>query len=381
MKKRIVSLFLSLVLILPTISFAADDFNGEGLNAALLADYKTGDILYSQNLNQRIEVASITKIMTNLVAMDEVSKGNVSLSDKVTISEKASKRGGSSFKLKAGQVHSLEKLLESSMIASANDACIAIAEHVSGSEEEFIKLMNKKAIELGLDRSYFVSVNGFPEEGTHNTMSVEDIFKLTVYTMDTYPEIMEITNKKTLVDKERDLEFTNTNPLLGTVPGVDGFKTGYADEAGYCLVSTKVVDDSRLIGIVMGAETQRIRREKSLELLEGKLISKFNRDKILDKQKEVEVVAIPGSANGNIDVYPEDDLYGLVREGEKISKSVNVFNILEFPIRQGEPIGEITVEYNGNIKTMNLVAKEDIRQNTIVNTAVIAFRNFISSVF
>lgn len=381
MKKRIMSLFLSLVLVLPALGFAATDFNGEGLNAALLADYKTGDIIYSQNLNQRIEVASITKIMTNLVAMDEVSKGNVSLSDKVTISEKASKRGGSSFKLKAGQVHSLEKLLESSMIASANDACIAIAEHVSGNEENFIKLMNQKAIELGLDRSHFVSVNGFPEEGTHNTMSVEDIFKLTVHTMNTHPEIMDITNQKTLVDKERGLEFTNTNPLLGTVPGVDGFKTGYADEAGYCLVSTKAMDDSRLISIVMGAENKSIRRDKSLELLQGRLISKFNRDKILDKQKEVEVVAIPGSANGNIDVYPEDDLYGLVRDGENISKSVNVFNILEFPIKQGQPIGEITVEYNGNIKTMNLVAKEDIRQNTIVNTAVIAFRNFISSVF
>lgn len=381
MKKRIMSLFLSLVLVLPALGFAAADFNGEGLNAALLADYKTGDIIYSQNLNQRIEVASITKIMTNLVAMDEVSKGNVSLSDKVTISEKASKRGGSSFKLKAGQVHSLEKLLESSMIASANDACISIAEHVSGNEENFIKLMNQKAIELGLDRSHFVSVNGFPEEGTHNTMSVEDIFKLTVHTMNTHPEIMDITNQKTLVDKERGLEFTNTNPLLGTVPGVDGFKTGYADEAGYCLVSTKAMDDSRLISIVMGAENKSIRRDKSLELLQGRLISKFNRDKILDKQKEVEVVAIPGSANGNIDVYPEDDLYGLVRDGENISKSVNVFNILEFPIKQGQPIGEITVEYNGNIKTMNLVAKEDIRQNTIVNTAVIAFRNFISSVF
>ena len=381
MKRRIISLILCLLLILPGFSFAEDDFNGEGLNAALLADYETGDIIYSQNLKQEIEVASITKIMTNLIAMDEVSKGNVSLSDEVTISEKASKRGGSSFQLEAGEVHSLGKLLESSLIASANDACIAIAEHVSGDEDQFIKLMNDKAKELELNKSNFVSVNGFPEEGIHNTMSVEDILKLTMYTINKYPGVIDITNKKILMDEERELEFANTNPLLGTVDGVDGFKTGFAKEAGYCLVSTKAVDDSKLISIIMGADSEIIRKEKSLELLEGELASKFKKDKVLDKQKEVDYVTVPDSANGKIKVYPEDDLYGIVRDGDEISKTISVFNVSEFPVKKGDPIGKVTVEYNDNKKTMNLLAKEEIQQNTIVNTVIMAFRNFMASVF
>lgn len=381
MKKRIISFCLCLFLILPGLSYAEGEFNPEGLDAALLADYETGDIIYAENLQKRIEVASITKIMTYLVAMDEVSKGVVSLEDKVIISEKAAKRGGSSYKLKAGQVHTLEKLLESSMIASANDACIAIAEHISGDEKAFTKLMNDKARELEMDRSYFVSVNGFPEEGTHNTMSVEDIFKLTSYTINKYPQVLKITSKKTLVDAERGLNFNNTNPLLGQVKGITGFKTGYADQAGYCLVTTKTSDDSQLISVVMGAPTKGIRTQKSKELLEGNLMNQFKRTKILDKTIPVDKVSIPHSANGKVEVYVEDDMYGMVKDEEEVSKVINIYNYLDFPVEKGKVLGEITVQYNNNTKKMDLIAKEDLKEDGFINTVMFALKNFIASAF
>lgn len=378
MKKNIIAILLSIFLILPNLAYANQEFDTSQISAALLADYETGDIIYSKNLKQRIEVASITKIMTYLVTMDEVKKGKVSLEDKVTISEKAAKRGGSSFKLKPEEVHTLGMLLESSMIASANDACIAIAEHVSGNEKEFTKLMNEKARELNLDRSYFVSVNGFPEEGTHNTMSIEDILKLTVHTINKYPEILKITSKTSLIDNERGFEFINTNPLLGQVEGVNGFKTGYADEAGYCLVTTRITKDSNLISIVMGAGNKRIRTERSRELIDGEMTKDYKKEKVLDKNKSIDQVFVPGSANGQVDVYPREDMYGMFKKGEKIDKTTNIYNYLNFPVKKGETIGEVTVEYNGNTKTMELIANEDLKQKSFINTLALAIRNFLA---
>lgn len=376
MKNYIMSLLLSVILLVPNSSYGAQE-----INASLLADYQTGDILQVENLKQRIEVASITKIMTYLVAMDQVTKDYVKLDDRVVISEKAAQRGGSSYKLKVGQIHSLDKLLESSMVASANDACIAIAEHVSGSEREFIELMNDKAIELKLDKSYFVSVNGYPEDGTHNTMSIEDILKLTKYTIDKYPQIIDITSQKTMVDAERGLEFTNTNPLLGQVEGITGFKTGYADQAGYCLVSTKDTRENTFISIVMGAQNRGIRNNKSLELLDSNILDQFDRKKLLDQDTVIEKSQIPGSANGKVDIYPKQDMYGMIPKGEQVSEEVYIYNYLEFPVEPGQTIGEIEFKYNNNIKSMDLVAREEIKAQGIINTLVMAVKGFVSSVF
>ena len=379
MKKNVISLLLCLFLIIPGLGYA--DENVSDVNASLLADYETGDIIYSQNLKEQIEVASITKVMTYLVAMDEVSKGNVKLGDQVTISEKAAQRGGSSFKLKPGEVYSLDRLIESSMIASANDSCIAIAEHTAGSEQEFIKLMNKKAQELKLDKTNYVSVNGFPEEGVHNTMSIEDIFKLTTHTIDKHPEILKTTSKPLLIDESRGIEFINTNPLLGIVEGLSGFKTGFADDAGYCLISTKATKESQLISIVMGAENEEIRKNKSLELLEGSMSKDFKKIKVLDKSVATDSIEISNSANGKIDVYPRDDVYGMVANKEDLSKIIKINKNLDFPVKKGQTIGEVTVKYNDNIKKSKLVAEEDIKEKTFINTSFFVIKNFLEHVF
>lgn len=379
MKKNVILLLLCLFLILPGLGYA--DENASDVSASLLADYETGDIIYSQNLKEQIEIASITKVMTYLVAMDEVSKGNVKLDDKVIISEKAAQRGGSSFKLKPDQVYSLDRLIESSMIVSANDSCIAIAEHTAGSEQAFTELMNKKAQELELNKTNYVSVNGFPEEGVHNTMSIEDIFKLTAHTIDKYPEILKTTSKPLLIDEERGIEFINTNPLLGIVEGLSGFKTGFADDAGYCLISTKETKESQLISIVMGAENEEIRKNKSLELLEGSMAKNFKKIKILDKNIATDSIEISNSANGEIDVFPIDDVYGMVADKEDLSKTIRINKNLNFPVKKGKTIGEVTVKYNDNIKKSKLVAEEDIKENTFINTSFFAIKDFLEHVF
>ncbi len=381
MRKNIIASLLCVFLILPNSIYAMSRIDQNGIDAAILAEYETGDILYSYNGDAKIEVASITKIMTYLVAMDEISQGHKSLDDEVIISEKASKRGGSSFKLKQGQVYSLGKLLESALIASANDGCIAIAQHVSGSEEAFIRLMNKKAQELELEKSFFVSVSGYPEEGIHNTMSANDILKLAKFTIDTYPEVLDITSKKSLVDEERGLEFINTNPILGEVSGVNGFKTGYADVAGYCLVSTQDKDNRKLISILMGAQTPQIRKERSIELLEGKISKKFKKDQVLDKESAIKTVSIEDSANKRVQVYPNEDMYAMLSGEEHVDISTNVYNFLDYPVEPGETIGEVIVKYDGKVKKVDLIAKEELKESGIINMAILTVRSFIASFF
>ena len=379
MKRNIISFLLCLLLILPSLGYADEEINL--IDASLLADYETGDVIYSNNSKEKIEVASITKVMTYLVAMDQISKGNAKLEDKVTISEKAAKRGGSSFKLKPDQIYSLDRLLESSLIASANDSCIAIAEHISGNEQAFVELMNKKAKELGLEKTNYVSVNGFPEEGVHNTMSVEDIYKLTTHTIDKYPEILKTTSKPLLIDEERGIEFINTNPLLGIVEGLSGFKTGFADDAGYCLISTKETKESQLISIVMGAENQEIRKNKSLELLEGAMSKEFKKIKVIDKNIASDSIEITNSANGKVNIYPMYDQYGMVSDKGEVSKTISIDDDLKFPIIKGESIGDITVTYNGNSKKSRLVAREEIKENTFINESYFKIKDFLEYAF
>lgn len=381
MRKNIIALILCVFLILPSSIYAAGEIDESGIGAAILAEYETGDILYSYNADTRIEVASITKIMTYLVAMDEISKGHKSLDDQVTVSEKASKRGGSSFKLKQGQVHALGKLLESALIASANDGCIAIAEHVSGSEEAFIHLMNEKAQELKLDKSFFVSVNGYPEGGIHNTMTANDILKLATHTIEKYPQVLDITSQKTLVDQERGLEFINTNPILGEVSGVTGFKTGYSDVAGYCLVSTQDKDNKKMISILMGAASQQIRKERSKELLEGRVAQAFRKEKVLDQKSPLKTVTIEESANKSVEVYPNEDMYAVITGEEHIDVATNIYNFLEYPVEPGDTIGEAVVTYSGKVKKIDLVAREELKESGFINVAILTIRSFIASFF
>lgn len=381
MKKNIISLLLCIFLIGTNLGFAQNEIDEQAISSAVLADYETGDIMYSHNLDNRIEVASITKIMNYLVAMDEVSEGNANLDDTVVISRKAAERGGSSFKLKVGQTYKLGELIESSMIASANDSCIAIAEHISGDEKTFIEKMNNKAKELKLEKSNFVSVNGFPEEGAHNTMSSRDILKLTIHTINKYPHILDITSKQILIDEERGFEFINTNPLLGIVKGIKGLKTGYADAAGYCLVSIKNDEDSKLIGIVMGAGNQTIRKKESIKLLEGDIAKKYKNKKILSSDVVIDSVVIPGSANGKVKLFVEDDMYGMINGEENISKATNIYSYLEFPVKPGQPVGEVVVKYNDNVKKINLIAKEEVLKDTFLNTLSLTMRSFIAHAF
>ncbi|AFS77117.1 serine-type D-alanyl-D-alanine carboxypeptidase DacF [Gottschalkia acidurici 9a] len=383
--KRRIALLLSFLLLLPNISYTAQSFDNRDVGAAVLADYETGDILYSYNTDISLEVASLTKIMTYLVTMDQISKGNANLKDKITISENAAQRGGSSFKLKPGEEYTLDQLLESIMIVSANDSCIAIAEHISGSEKSFTKLMNQKAQEIGLEKTYFASVNGYPDGDIHNTMNTSDILKLTRYTIQQYPQILDITKKDEIID-DRGYEFKNTNPLMGVIEGTNGLKTGYTDIAKYCLVSTVDINrennqDQMLIGIIMGAPSENIRTAKSIELINMGMDNSYKKEKILDKNISVGEGNIIDGIKENVQLYPVEDMYGIVKEGQAISKKINMFDHISAPVKKGDVVGEIIIEYGDNIKKMDLVVNENIKKSNFINMFFKSVKGFISFIF
>lgn len=385
MNRRLVS-FFSAMFILSNIAYAEPNFDKKDITAALLADYETGDILYSYNIDNRIEIASITKIMTYLVAMDEVTKGNAKLTDKVTISEYAASRGGSTFKLKPGEVHTLGSLIESAMIVSANDSCIAIAEHISGSEKAFIKLMNQKAAEIGLEKSYYTSVNGYPEDGPHNQMSTKDILKLSKYTIEHYPQIIDTTKKDKLVDEVKGYEFANTNPLMGLVDGVYGLKTGYTDIAGYCLVSgvkmkPGISASDNVISIVMGAGNTKIRSDRSLNLIEIAKSKDYKKEKILDKNVSIDTISVGSIFKSRREVYPIQDVYGILKEGQNIDKQVVIYDYLQSPIKKGDVVGQITLKYGENEKTIDLTINKDIRKLSFIGSVIGSIKGFVSTIF
>ncbi|WP_130805465.1 D-alanyl-D-alanine carboxypeptidase family protein [Senegalia massiliensis] len=367
--KKIITICLLMIICFSQFTYA--DELSEGLKGAMLVDYETGELLYEKNIDDKLPIASITKLMTYVVTKDALKEGKVHLSDIVKIGENPPKEYGSTFYLKEGDMLPLETLIESILIASANDSCVAIAEHVAGSEAEFVKMMNQKAKELGLENTVFYNPNGLPEEDKReNTMTIREINVLTQYILHEYPEILEITDKMYIEINPRKFE-ENTNPLLKDIPLVDGIKTGNTNAAGLCLVSSiKLPKDKnkdkemRLIAIVMGAETRKERKEKSQKLLEYG-IENFGTKEIITKDKGINI-NLKKAKNQEVKLVPKGDDYLVVKNGDKISTKVLIDENLKLPLKKDKKAGVLEVYQNKKLKyKLDLFTNRDLKKANI----------------
>lgn len=247
--------------------FLAKRASGDALNvrSAILMDVKSGRILYTQNADAKIPPASLTKIMTLYVALDQIDKGKAGLADSVKVSALAASQTGSRMHVKAGEKVPLEMIIKGVAVSSGNDAAVALAEHIAGSVAEFVKLMNIKARELGMKNTVFRNANGLPANGQYTT--ARDMLTLGKYYLKNHPEAIkyhstrQITHNKALT--------TNKNPLFDTCPGTDGLKTGWIQASGFNLVATGVRDDHRLIGVVLGAPTPNALKSEATKMMEN----------------------------------------------------------------------------------------------------------------
>lgn len=232
--------------------------------SAVLLDMNDGRVLYEQNADAHIPPASITKIISLYIVFDAIRQGRLHPSDSVPISARAASMTGSRMHIKAGQVIPLEELIKGMAVVSGNDACVAVAQYLCGSEEAFVRLMNQKARELGMTNTHFVNTNGLPADGQYTTAA--DIAKLSVSYLHHYPEALAIHSMRSLTFN--NITHRNANRLLGTCPGVDGIKTGFVCAAGYNISATAKRGNVRLLAVLLGAPSPGVRAAEAAKLLD-----------------------------------------------------------------------------------------------------------------
>ncbi len=389
MKKAIsIIIAISIIFVNHNMSFCDEANFKENLTAVLIGEYESGEISYEYNVDEKIEIASITKLMTYLITMDKISNGDISLADIVDIGINPTKVGGSTFNLYRGEKVKLETLLDAIMIASGNDACVAIAEHISGNEEEFVKIMNNKAKLLGLNSAVYYNSSGMPvvtKEGKkiQNVMTVRDIFKLSKYMISTYPQILEITNRTEIDIPEREYFKENTNLLLKEIPLIDGLKTGYTDEAGYCLIATLEIPkgdnndkEFRLISIAMGAKSEEERKERSWKII-NYLMNNYKKQHVLSKNLPITKLEILDAINPDVEIFPKEDVFKLKKSGDSITTKVELNEKLIAPINKGEKVGIIKINHNGKAQEVDLIVKRDVKKAGFFTRIFRALQNFV----
>ncbi len=383
MKKasKILSICLIIIMLSNTVVFGEINVN-EYIKGALLGDVETGEVLYEYNINEQLAIASISKLMTYLIMKEAIENNEISLDDDVVISGHAAATEGSRFGLVSGETIKLSLLTKAMLIVSGNDCATAIAEYVGKTEDNFVKMMNERAAELGLMSASFINPSGLPindQETGQNHMSISDIFKLVRYILTKYPETLDITSQKELVVTERNFSKASTNPVFGVVEGVDGLKTGYTDKSGLCLVSTMPVtgsgQDFRIVSIIMGAQSHEDRINKTKQLLEyGR--DNFSSQKLTDIDISVDTVYVSSSKSGKIDVYPSTDFRKLIKNGEIVKTEILYNEKVSAPIEKGEKIGTIIMYINDQeIGQVDAIVNEDIGKANIFVRILRLFSN------
>jgi serine-type D-Ala-D-Ala carboxypeptidase (penicillin-binding protein 5/6) len=326
----------------------------------LLIDFNTGAVLAESNADLRLEPASLTKIMTGYTIYRELDAGHVHLTDQVLISENAWRTGGSKMFVEVGKQIGMEDLLKGMIIQSGNDASVALAEHVAGSEQVFTDLMNANAKRLGMDNSHFVNVTGLPVADHYTT--ARDIAKVTAALIREFPQYY-------VWDGTKEYEYNgikqqNRNRLLWRDSTVDGVKTGYTENAGYCLVASAQRDGMRLISVVLGAKSPEARAVASLELLNYGFRF-YESHRLYPGGEPVESLRVWKGDVEEVPVGPARDVYATIPRGRyaELTARMDKAPTLTAPIAQGARLGDIVVTLAGQeVSRVPLVALKDVAE-------------------
>ncbi|HOV26632.1 MAG TPA: D-alanyl-D-alanine carboxypeptidase family protein [Pseudobacteroides sp.] len=331
--------------------------------AAILVDADTGMVMFEKNSHQELPIASITKVMSMLLIMEAIDSGKITYEDMVPVSEHAYNMGGSQVYLEPGEEFSVLDMLKAVAIHSANDAVVALAEKISGSEEVFVSEMNDKAKELGMNNTYFLDCNGLTDEGHYS--SAADIAKMSAELIIKHPKILEITT--IWQDKFRDGKFSldNTNRLIHTYNGATGLKTGFTTKAGYCLSASAERNGMKLIAVVLGEPDSNTRFDEAKKLLDYGYAN-YQIVKIKNKGEELGTAEVKKGVADSVKGILKSDVSLMLKKGSKdqIKQNVKMAESIEAPVTPGQKIGEVFFEDNGQV-----VAKADIVADAEVKKA------------
>lgn len=333
--------------------------------ASFLIDVNSSTVISAKNENERLPIASMVKIMLLLLSYENVENGNMSLSEEIVVSKNASSMGGSQVFLEEGGKYKVSDLLKSITIASANDASIAIAERLYGSEEECVNQMNKKAQSLNLKNTLYCNATGLPKPMQYSSAKDVSIIFKELIKYKNYFEFSSIWMDK-IDHKENSTEISNTNKLIRFYEGCDGGKTGFTNEAGFCLTATAKRGNMRLIACVIGAENSKERFNEVSTLFNYGFNNYCNKCIVDGSMPINEKLEVKNSTIKQIDVIPENNFYVFSKRNsnDKIETSIK-FNDVKVPIEKGEVVGEITIFKNGvEIGKVNLLSTVKVDKMT-----------------
>lgn len=329
--------------------------------AACLMDYYSGTQVFEKNPDERLPIASMCKIMTLILCFDEIGTGNLTLEDDIAVSERAASMGGSQVFLESGSTYKAGELIKSIVVCSANDSCVAMAEHIAGSDSIFVDRMNERAKSLGADDTLFANCTGLPKEPQYSTAHDVALMLRELLKNDKYYDFSKIWTEKFVHPDSRFTEITNTNKLIRTYNGCDGGKTGFTNQAGFCLAATAKRGEMRMISVVIGAGDSKSRFEDSKEMLDYAFANYTQKIVVDDAVPLNDKVKVRGGKRGEISVAAgRKGLVFSLKSGGCSIETEFVQNDVKAPVDKGEVVGEIII-FKDNVEydRVNVVALED----------------------
>lgn len=376
--KKVICFFICVCFMMQSVVVFAEGNTDLGLNAksAILMEEATGNILYESNPDERLPIASVTKVMTMLLIMEAVDSGKISLDDMVTVSENAMSYGGSTMFLETGEQLTVNDMLKGIAVASANDGCVAMAEHLAGSESAFVDMMNEKAKELGMENTHFMNTNGLDEDDHYSSardvaimsrelMKHETIFNYTSIWMDTL--------------RGGKFQLANTNKLIRFYDGANGLKTGSTSKALCCLSAAAKRNDMQLIAVVLGAPTSAERFASAKSLLDYGFAN-YAVNTQITAGDEVQKIAVEKGVDKEVGVVAGDSCSTLVKKGQEdnITKEIKIDETITAPIEAGQKIGTMTISRDGEV-----IADIDLNASSAVEKKGIGLiiKDFFTTIF
>ena len=376
--KKVICFFICVCFMMQSVVVFAEGNTDLGLNAksAILMEEATGNILYESNPDERLPIASVTKVMTMLLIMEAVDSGKISLDDMVTVSENAMSYGGSTMFLETGEQLTVNDMLKGIAVASANDGCVAMAEHLAGSESAFVDMMNEKAKGLGMENTHFMNTNGLDEDDHYSSardvaimsrelMKHETIFNYTSIWMDTL--------------RGGKFQLANTNKLIRFYDGANGLKTGSTSKALCCLSAAAKRNDMQLIAVVLGAPTSAERFASAKSLLDYGFAN-YAVNTQITAGDEVQKIAVEKGVDKEVGVVAGDSCSTLVKKGQEdnITKEIKIDETITAPIEAGQKIGTMTISRDGEV-----IADIDLNASSAVEKKGIGLiiKDFFATIF
>lgn len=335
--------------------------------SAYLMDFESETPIYTLNEKTRLPIASMCKIMTLLLAFDAVKEGTIGMEEEISVSERASSMGGSQVFLEANAKYPVKELIKSIVVCSANDSCVALAERIAGSEDVFVERMNEKAKEIGAYDTLYANCTGLPKEPQYSCAQDVAIILKNLLKHEEYYEFSKVWLDKFAHPKGRYTEITNTNKLVRFYDGCDGGKTGFTNEAGFCLGATAKRNNMRIISVVIGEKSSTDRFE-DVKTMFDYAFANYTLSPLVEGEKALDQkLCVNGGKQDSVDVCPARSAYGFMRRNEKVNYTTEVrMGSKKAPLAQGEEVGEIVV-YKEGVETerIPLLAMQNVKRANV----------------